>query len=178
MTDADWFEIALVGAGPTAASILERLGANAAELLDGRRVRIHLVDPHRAGTGRVWRPDNHAGLWMNSMAEDVTMFTDDSVRCDGPIRPGPSLYEWASTVDDETLAALAPPPLVNEIRSLGPMTFPTRRVQSVYLEWFHQQVLGVAAAGRRGRDPRRTGHRSGRPARRSPVASARRHHDR
>ena len=29
------------------------------------------------------------------MAEDVTLFTDDTVRCEGPIRPGPSLYEWA-----------------------------------------------------------------------------------
>jgi hypothetical protein len=140
-------DLAIVGAGPTAASLLERLAANASELCKGRPVRVHLVDPHRAGTGRVWRADNHPGLWMNSMAEDVTLFTDDSVRCEGPIRTGPSLFEWSQEVDDETLSALAPPTLVDEIRSLGPMTFPTRRVQSVYLDWFHQRVVSTLPAG-------------------------------
>ena len=77
------------------------------------------------------------------MAEDVTLFTDDSVHCEGPIRPGPSLYEWALTIDDATLAALAPPAVAQEIRSLGPMTFPTRLVQSVYLDWFHRHVASL-----------------------------------
>jgi uncharacterized NAD(P)/FAD-binding protein YdhS len=151
-------EIAIVGAGPTASSLTERLVANAPELLDGWTLRIHLVDPHRIGTGRVWRPDLHPQLWMNSMAEDVTMFTDSSVRCRGPIRPGPSLYEWAQSVDDDTLASL-PDALVDEIRTLGPMTFPTRLVQSAYLDWFHLQLLaslpdGVEVVGhpRRARD--------------------------
>ena len=40
------------------------------------------------------------------------MFTDESVHCAGPIRPGPSLHEWAQEIDDDTLAALAPPELV------------------------------------------------------------------
>ena len=136
-------EIAVVGAGPTAASLVERLVANAG-LLDGTTLRIHLVDPHRRGLGRVWRPDQHPRLWMNSMAEDVTMFTDDSVRCAGPIRPGPSLAEWACTVDDGTLARLAPPDVVAEIRSLDGTTFPTRLVQSAYLEWFLEAVLASA----------------------------------
>ena len=41
------------------------------------------------------------------MAEDVTMFTDDSVRCDGPIRPGPVAVRVGQAVDDATLAELA-----------------------------------------------------------------------
>lgn len=138
--------IALVGAGPTAASVLERLIANVDELLADRPVVIHLVDPHRAGTGRVWRPDLDPLLWMNSMAEDVTMFTDATVTCAGPIRPGPSLFEWSNEIDDDELATLAPPELVAEIRRIGPMTFPTRRVQSAYLEWFHRQVLAAVPA--------------------------------
>ncbi|MET0662968.1 MAG: FAD/NAD(P)-binding protein, partial [Ilumatobacteraceae bacterium] len=138
--------MAIIGAGPTAASLVERLVANAADLIGERPLRLHLIDPYRAGTGRVWRPDLHPGLWMNSMAEDVTLFTDDSVQCDGPIRPGPSLYEWALTVDDATLAALAPPAVAQEIRSLGPMTFPTRLVQSVYLDWFHRHVASLLPA--------------------------------
>jgi len=75
-------EVAIVGAGPAASSLLERIAASASEILDGQPLRVHLIDPHRAGTGRVWRSDNHPGLWMNSLAEDVTMFTDDSVVCE------------------------------------------------------------------------------------------------
>jgi uncharacterized NAD(P)/FAD-binding protein YdhS len=136
-------ELAIVGAGPTAASLLERISASAGEILGGRLLRVHLVDPHRAGTGRVWRPDLHPLLWMNSMAEDVTMFLDESVQCAGPVRPGPSLHEWAMSVDDTTLREMAAPELVTEIRGLTGMSFPTRLVQSVYLDWFHRHVMST-----------------------------------
>lgn len=141
------FELVIVGAGPTASSLLERLVASAPELLDGRTLRIHLVDPHVTGSGRVWRPDLDRLLWMNSMAEDVTMFTDDSVTCEGPRWPGPTLFEWAHLVDDDTLRELADADLVDEIRHLEGSTFPTRRVQSAYLRWFHDRVIGSLPAG-------------------------------
>lgn len=147
VSQADVVEIALVGAGPTASSLMERLSANAPELLRSRPLRVHLIDPHPVGTGRIWRSDLHPLLWMNTMAEDATMFTDESVRCDGPVRPGPSLYEWATTVDDATLDELAPPALATEIRGLTGATFPTRLVQSVYLEWFHRRVVDSLPPG-------------------------------
>ncbi len=133
-------ELAIVGAGPTASSLLERIVASA-DLLAGRRLRIHLIDPHRRGLGRVWRPDQHPALWMNSMAEDVTMFTDDTVHCAGPVRPGPTLHEWAATVDDATLASLTTPDIAAEIRTISGTTFPTRLVQSAYLEWFVRRII-------------------------------------
>jgi uncharacterized NAD(P)/FAD-binding protein YdhS len=132
--------VALVGAGPTASSLVERIGANL-DLLGGRPLRIELIDPHRAGTGRVWRPDLSPLLWMNSLAEDVTMFVDDSVRCEGPPRPGPTLFEWSRCVDDRVLDELDDPDLAEEIRGLTPTSFPTRRVQSAYLDWFHRWVI-------------------------------------
>ena len=61
--------------------------------------------PAPAGCGG---PTSHPLLWMNSMAEDVTMFTDDSVRCAGPIRPGPSLHEWSQEVDDDDARRAGP----------------------------------------------------------------------
>ncbi|MBM3525578.1 MAG: hypothetical protein FJX57_21730 [Alphaproteobacteria bacterium] len=85
--------LVIVGAGPTAASVVERLLANAAELLGGTAVEVHWVDPHRVGSGRVWRPDLNPLLWMNSLPTDVTMFTDESLHIEGPIRPGPSLWD-------------------------------------------------------------------------------------
>ena len=90
--------VAIVGAGPGGTSFLERLLASVPELLGDQPLDIHLVDPFPPGPGRVWRYEQSALLRMNSMAEDVTMFTDDSVHCEGPIRPGPSLIEWAEAV--------------------------------------------------------------------------------
>src|SRR5262245_59436814 len=121
--DATPARLVVVGAGPTASSLLERIMANAAELLGERPLTIHLVDPFPAGQGRVWRPDLSHLLWMNSMAEDVTIFTDDTVHCAGPICPGPTLLEWTSDVDDETLAELTTPAVAAEIRTITPTTF-------------------------------------------------------
>ncbi|WP_433265059.1 FAD/NAD(P)-binding protein [Actinosynnema sp. CS-041913] len=134
--------IVLVGAGPRASGLIERIGANAASLSVGP-VEVHLVDPFAVGAGRVWRHEQSPLLRMNSMAEDVTMFTDSSVVCDGPVRPGPSLAEWAadpSTVELDPLVR-------DELAAMSPTSFPSRRVQSAYLKWFHQQAVASLPAG-------------------------------
>ena len=63
--------IAIVGAGPRGAGLLERLAASAPELHPGP-LTVHLVDPYPAGAGRIWRHDQSPLLAMNSMAADVT----------------------------------------------------------------------------------------------------------
>ncbi|MFH8753565.1 FAD/NAD(P)-binding protein, partial [Streptomyces rimosus] len=68
--------VVLVGAGPRGTGLVERLAANAPELYGAASLDLHLVDPPPPGGGRVWRRDQSPLLWMNSMAEDVTMFTD------------------------------------------------------------------------------------------------------
>ena len=125
--------VAVVGAGPRGVGFLERLSANVGELLPGARIDVHLIDPFPPGAGRVWRPDQSPLLWMNSMAEDVTMFTDDSVRCEGPIVPGPSLSEWGE-------AARAAGDTDPELRDLTGRTFASRRLASRYLSWFYDHV--------------------------------------
>jgi uncharacterized NAD(P)/FAD-binding protein YdhS len=87
--------VAIVGAGPRGLGMLERLVASAPELLGTREVQIHLVDPYPAGGGRIWRTEQPVELLMNSLPEDVTMYVDDTVRCRGPIRNGPTLLGWA-----------------------------------------------------------------------------------
>src|SRR3954447_11351661 len=139
--DGAQVQLVVVGGGPTASSLLERIVAHLPELFGERRLTVHLVDPYPAGRGRVWRPDLSHLLWMNSMAEDVTIFTDESVRCAGPIRPGPTLLDWVRSVDDETLAEVTTPDAAAETRPVGPTTFPSRLVQSAYLEWFRRHVL-------------------------------------
>lgn len=117
--------IVIVGAGPRGTGVLERLLANLGELLPDRRVRIEMVDPYPPGGGRVWRADQSPLMLMNAVAENITMFTDESVCCSGPIRPGPSLSEWAE-VDG--------------------LTFASRQLQSRYLDWVFRQLVAERGA--------------------------------
>ncbi|GDY66029.1 hypothetical protein SAV14893_054220 [Streptomyces avermitilis] len=134
--------VALVGAGPRGTSVLERLCASAPELLaPGVRLTVHVVDPAPPGPGRVWRTAQSPELLMNTVACQVTLFTDESVECAGPIRPGPSLYEWASG------GGIGAGVGVGE--ELGPDDYPTRAQYGRYLEWvFAEAVRGAPPAVR------------------------------
>ncbi|MFB9391032.1 FAD/NAD(P)-binding protein [Streptomyces coeruleoprunus] len=120
--------IALVGAGPRGTSVLERLCASVPELAPGAPLTVHVVDPCPPGPGRVWRTDQPDGLLMNTVACQVTVFTDESVRCEGPIRPGPSLYEWAAS----------------RSYGIGPDDYPTRADYGRYLEWAFARTVREA----------------------------------
>ncbi|MDW4906152.1 FAD/NAD(P)-binding protein [Streptomyces sp. ADMS] len=125
--------VALVGAGPRGTSVLERLCASAPELLPpGARLTVHVVDPAPPGAGRVWRTSQSPRLLMNTVASQVTLFTDDSVDCSGPVRPGPSLHEWAR--DEHG----------GEEGELGPNDYPTRAHYGRYLEWVFAKVVREA----------------------------------
>ncbi|GAA3907619.1 FAD/NAD(P)-binding protein [Streptomyces lacrimifluminis] len=130
--------VCVIGAGPRGLSVLERLCANAGEA--GRPVVVHLVDPYPPGPGAVWRTDQPPELLMNTVASQVTLFTDDSVPCAGPSVPGPSLYEWACTLDAEAY----PPSILAEARRLGPDTYPTRAFHGHYLKWVFGHLLRTA----------------------------------
>lgn len=134
--------IIFIGGGPKAAMILERLSANLPGLFE-EPLRIHVVEPHRPGSGRIWRRDQSPLLMLNSMAEDVTMFTDGSVACSGPAAPGPNLIEWARGVLDGSIPDVEIPDedLAEQLRDLRPASFPTRRLQSLYLEWFFRRTV-------------------------------------
>ncbi|MGW1468773.1 FAD/NAD(P)-binding protein [Streptomyces sp. NPDC002308] len=139
--------LVVIGAGPRGTGLIERIAANAAELYAGRPLDIHLVDPHPAGGGRIWRHDQSPLLWMNSMAEDVTVFTDDTVRQEGPVRPGPALDAWAEEVRAGRVTIDAEPAVLAEIHALNGQDFPTRRLQSTYLRWFYEESAAALPAG-------------------------------
>ncbi|MEW1645939.1 FAD/NAD(P)-binding protein [Streptomyces sp. NPDC091219] len=130
--------LVIVGAGPRGTGLIERIAANAPELYAGSGAEgpgdaedfggldIHLVDPHPPGAGRIWRAAQSPLLWMNSHAEDVTMFTDETVVMEGPVRPGPTLHEWAE---------------------IDGSTFADRRIQGAYLRWVHEQAVAALPPG-------------------------------
>lgn len=126
--DSPTVSVALVGAGPRGTSVLERLCASAPEILPpGVRLTVHVIDPAPPGPGRVWRTAQSPELLMNTVSSQVTLFTDDSVDCSGPVRPGPSLHDWAAG-------------------SLGPDDYPTRAHYGRYLEWVFAKVVREAPA--------------------------------
>jgi FAD-NAD(P)-binding protein len=140
--------VAIVGAGPRGAGILERIAASAPELHPGG-LHVHLIDPYPAGAGRIWRHDQSPLLAMNSMAADVTMFTDDTVICAGPIRPGPSFWDWAQDLRAHGDPDVLGPALASELRAVTASTFPSRRLQSAYLTWVLREVIADLPDGMR-----------------------------
>ncbi|MEV0577901.1 FAD/NAD(P)-binding protein [Streptomyces sp. NPDC050392] len=162
--------LVVIGAGPRGTGLIERIAANAAGLYDGP-LDIHLVDPFPPGGGRIWRHDQSPLLWMNSMAEDVTMFTDETVRLAGPVRPGPALDAWAADVREGRTEpgpdVAADPALRGEVEGLGAADFPSRRLQGAYLRWVYERSVAalpptVTVHEHRGRALRVTGPRGGR----------------
>ncbi|MFI2259074.1 FAD/NAD(P)-binding protein [Streptomyces tubercidicus] len=117
--------LAVVGAGPRGTSVLERICASAAELAPGSRLTVHVIDPAPPGAGQVWRTAQPPELLMNTVASQVTLFTDDSVECAGPIRTGPSLYDWEGC-------------------DVGPDDYPGRALYGRYLEWFFHRTVRTA----------------------------------
>ncbi|UNO42879.1 FAD/NAD(P)-binding protein [Streptomyces sp. MST-110588] len=139
--------VVIVGAGPRGTGILERIAANAPELYGAGPLDLHLVDPYPPGGGRTWRRDQSPLLWTNSTAEDITLFTDASVEQEGPVRPGPSLAEWARRVRTGGTGLDADPELVAAAAESGDQDFPSRQVQSAYLEWVYGQTVAALPPG-------------------------------
>ncbi|MFF3712552.1 FAD/NAD(P)-binding protein [Streptomyces phaeochromogenes] len=122
--------LVIVGAGPRGTGLLERIAANAPELYGSpggsEGLDIHLVDPYPPGGGRIWREAQSPLLWMNSEAQDVTMFTDETVDMAGPVREGPTLHEWAA---------------------LDGRVFADRQRQGTYMRWVYEQTVAALPPG-------------------------------
>ena len=132
--------ICVIGLGPRGLSVVERVCANA--VADGTRVSLHVVDPHLRDGGRVWHTRQPGVLLMNTVASQVTMFTDASVSCEGPVRVGPSLYEWATLIEP---SESYPDWVHAEAAALGPDTYPTRAFYGHYLRWVFDHLTRYAA---------------------------------
>jgi FAD-NAD(P)-binding len=141
-------EVCIVGAGPRGLSVLERLCAGERHSPSNSAVIVHVIDPAPPGSGRVWRATQSRHLLMNTVASQVTVYTDDSARIEGPIEPGPSLYEWAKSVallsslgddydeyDEQTIA---------EAQALGPDSYPTRALYGQYLSGCFRAITSRA----------------------------------
>lgn len=159
--------IAIVGGGPRGVSLLERIGAN---LPADAALDVHLIDDTQIGAGRIWRTDQPRELCMNTLADAVTLFTDDAASIAGPIRPGPTLYEWSQLVrhgahvDAHQIVARIPaahvaafarvpvrPGLAEEygaeLRAQRPESHPSRALYGEYIAWCLAHAKATLPAG-------------------------------
>lgn len=137
-------EVCVVGGGPRGLSVLERLCVGARHRPASTLV-VHVVDPYRPGAGGVWRTDQSHHLLMNTVASQVTLFTDESVEIEGQLAPGPSLFDWAARLGDEPGEAYDDQ-VRAEARDLTPDSYPTRAFYGHYLEWVFRYVVRTAPA--------------------------------
>lgn len=113
--------IAIIGGGPRGISVAERICAVAPA---DRVLEIHIIDSVLPGGGSVWNTSgNNNRLVMNTVMSQVTVFTDSTVTCSGPIREGPTMYQWAIQHDSHN----GPQP--------GPNDYASRAQYGRYLTW-------------------------------------------
>ncbi|MFF5945696.1 FAD/NAD(P)-binding protein, partial [Streptomyces althioticus] len=139
-------DICIVGAGPRGTVALERVCANAPLLSPGQDVHVHVVDPYPVGGGRVWKFDQPRELLMNTVAGDVTVFTDQTVTCEGPLTPGPTQYQWARMVADGLVTDVSDEAKA-EAAHMEAWSYASRAFQGEYLGWSFRHIVERAPAG-------------------------------
>ncbi|WP_051224979.1 FAD/NAD(P)-binding protein [Pseudoclavibacter soli] len=137
--------VVIIGGGPRGIGVLERLIENARRDAPDTALEVRLIDPYPVGPGRVWRRDQSGELRLNSLAGEVSLFTDVTSTIDGPVAPGPSVAEWAEQVRTGVIKVpIDDAGVIAEIEALTPRSFPTRRLHSHYLDWFTQRAIARA----------------------------------
>ncbi|MDT0320415.1 FAD/NAD(P)-binding protein [Streptomyces millisiae] len=140
MTAAAAFDAVVVGGGPRAVAVVERLAAR--HPAGAPPVRVAVVDRVEVGAGATWRTDQSPLLLNNTYSAHTTIYTDESTPMTGPVTPGPDLITWARES--------SPPPdrpawVAAEAAELRPWSYPTRRIQGVY---YREQLARAEATGR------------------------------
>jgi FAD-NAD(P)-binding len=83
--------IAVIGVGPRGLSVFERVISHAR--LAGPPIELLLIEPGELGFGihQVKQPDY---LLLNTIAAQLTIFSDESMTPGAPVTTGPSFFEW------------------------------------------------------------------------------------
>lgn len=142
-TEPESFDAVIVGGGPRGVATVLRLAARARDSQAARPLSIALVDALEVGAGATWLTSQPAAYLNNTLAEATTIHPDDSTRMSGPPAPGPDLVEWSGRIAAEGHHPFAPW-VAEEVATLRPSDFPTRRLQGVY---FRDQLAEAVRGG-------------------------------
>ncbi|WP_236243189.1 FAD/NAD(P)-binding protein [Streptomyces sp. CC228A] len=115
--------IAVVGVGPRGLSVLERVISHTRD--DGPPVELVLVEPGELGSGvhPAKQPDY---LLLNTIASQLTIFSDAQMVPGAPVTPGPDFLTWCE--------GQGVPAAFDD--------FLPRRLLAEYLQWAAEDLLG------------------------------------
>lgn len=83
--------IAVIGVGPRGLSVLERVVSHARH--EGTPVELLLIEPGTLGVG-IHQVDQPDYLLLNTIASQLTIFSDGRMTPGAPVSTGPSFFEW------------------------------------------------------------------------------------
>ena len=83
--------IAIVGCGPRGLSAFERIISHARQ--EGPPIELLIIEPGELGVG-IHQPDLPNYLLLNTIASQLTIFSDPQMVPGAPVTRGPSLYQW------------------------------------------------------------------------------------
>ena len=120
--------IAIIGLGPRGLSILERIVAFARAKQFPLDINITIFDSNPFGVG-CHSTDQAEHLLVNTIASQITIFSDHTVQGSGFILEGPSFYEWLC---DHTSS------------SHDPNGYYPRKLLGEYLQWGFRYLCDLA----------------------------------
>ena len=130
--------IGIIGVGPRGLTILERIVANE-RVRKSSEVQIYLFDPNEPGVG-CHDPEQSDYLLVNTVAGQITQFSDSSVVGAGPILEGPSFHQWLDAERRNRRSGHT------ESTAVAPDAYYSRGLFGRYLHWVYRYLVGLAPA--------------------------------
>lgn len=131
-------QIGIIGAGPRGLTVLERIVANE-RARQCAPVEILLFDPNEPGVG-CHDPEQAEFLSVNTVAGQITQFSDVSVIGAGPAMEGPSFYQWLH--DEPRIARTVAEPGA----PVSADAYYPRSLFGRYLHWVFHYLCALAPA--------------------------------
>ncbi|WP_051288065.1 FAD/NAD(P)-binding protein [Photobacterium halotolerans] len=125
--------VGVIGVGPRGLGVVERIIASAMNNIEAE-INLLIFDPYLPGSGchTTDQPDH---LLVNTVAEQITMFADDSVVEAGNILSGPTFYQWLC---EQRPSADIP-------AKIHPDGYYSRKLFGQYLNWVFNYILEFAS---------------------------------
>lgn len=128
--------IGIIGVGPRGLTVLERIVANERQSRSGD-LEIFLFDPNLPGPG-CHDPEQADFHLVNTVAGQLTLFSDPSVMNAGPVMNGPSFAQW---LHEQTGMRTGE---VEDAELISPDAYYSRGLFGRYLLWSFRYVCGMA----------------------------------
>lgn len=122
--------------GPRGLTVLERIVANE-RVRKSANIEIFIFDPHPPGVG-CHDPEQEDYLLVNTVAGQITQFSDASVIGAGPILEGPSFYQWLEEQRSTKVGGRW------ASQPISPDAYYSRALFGRYLYWVYHYLAALA----------------------------------